>query len=351
MMAWDILYVSRKYPPSVGGMERLARAISEALASLGPTRQVTLGRSQKNLVWFLPWAAIRMLVNPPELLVFGDGLVAALLWPFNRARRTAVVVHGLDITFSAPGYGLLIRAAFRRIDRFLAISENTARLLEQFGIDASTISIVRPGVEEPQAKDPSAPYQARERLDIPSIAPLLLFVGRLVPRKGIAWFVREVFPRLAGDIHLVIVGEGPDRAVIEQVLSESGSLRERVHLVGSVPDWQRDMYMRGADLAIMPNIPSKDDPEGFGLVAIESTLRGTPVLGTRVDAVSEALADGECGFLIDPLDGIAMADEIGRIIGEPRLTEIAASFTAVATERFTQTRFRERLAYALGLEP
>ncbi len=351
MMSRDVLYVSRKYPPSIGGMERLALAISQALTSLGPARQVTLGRSQRNLVWFLPWAAMRMLVNPPELLVFGDVLVAALLWPFNRARRTAVVVHGLDITFGAAGYGLLIRAAFRRIDRFLAISENTARLLEQLGVDASTIRIVYPGVEEPQTKDASAPNQARERLGIPSMAPLLVFVGRLVPRKGIAWFVGDVFPRLACDVHLVIVGEGPDRAVIEQVLLELGSLRERVHLVGSVPDWQRDMYMRGADMAIMPNIPTKDDPEGFGLVAIESTLRGTPVLGTKVDAVVEALAGGECGFLVDPLDGVAMADEIGRLIDHPKLVEMAASFAAVAAERFTHTRFRERLGDALTFEP
>lgn len=331
-------------------MERLANAISDALATLGPFKTISLGRSQKHLGWFLPTTGLRMVCRSPEVLVFGDVLVAAALWPFGRARTKAVIVHGLDLTFAAPGYSALVRVAFRRIDRFLAISENTARLLKGFGVPESKIAVVYPGITVPAPAEATARQAARAQIGLSPETPLIIFVGRLVPRKGIAWFIQEVFPKVSSQVHLVVIGDGSDRALVEEAAANP-DLGDRVHILGSVSESIRDLYIEGADLAVMPNIPTPSDPEGFGLVAVECTLRGTPVLGTNVDAVAEALANGECGFVIDPLDATTMTSLINQLIDDPGLANKGRRFAEVAKERFSEARFADNLAAALGLPP
>lgn len=343
------LYVSRKYPPSVGGMERLAQSVATTLWEIGSTRLITLGKSQIHLIWWLPITAVRLLTRRTELIVFGDVFVAALLWPFHRSKRTAVVAHGLDVTFDAPGYSVLVRLAFRRIDRFIAISVNTASLLTKYGVDEERISVVYPGVALPEQLIENASDVCRARIGVAYNSPLLLYVGRLVPRKGIGWFVEEVFPKLRDDIHLVIIGTGPDAPRVMESTKRLG-LTHRIHLLGAVPDEARDLFMQGADLVVMPNVPVESDPEGFGLVGVEATLRHTPVLGTRIDAVTEALGDGACGYLTEPLDGDAMAEMIDRLlIDRIALASAGHEFATEAATRFAESEFPEKLRGALGL--
>lgn len=331
-------------------MERLASAVSDALLTLGPSRTISLGRSQKHLGWFLPTASLRMVCQSPNVLVFGDVLVAAALWPFGRARMTAVIVHGLDLTFTAPGYSALVRMAFRRVDRFVAISKNTARLLKDFGVPDSKIAVVYPGIAVPAPAAATARQAARAQIGLSPETPLIIFVGRLVPRKGIAWFIQEVFPKVSSQVHLVVIGDGSDRTLVEEAAANP-DLGDRVHILGSVSESMRDLYIEGADLAVMPNIPTPSDPEGFGLVAVECTLRGTPVLGTSVDAVAEALANGDCGFVIDSLDATNMTSLINQLINDPELANKGRRFAEVAKERFSEARFADNLAVALGLPP
>src|SRR5450755_522370 len=99
-----VLFVTRRYPPLVGGMETLARAVHLALDEHSDTTLVSLGRSQRNLVWFLPYAAWRARRGARrggyERIVFGDALVYTAVRPFlpRSAPPCTVMVHGLDMT-------------------------------------------------------------------------------------------------------------------------------------------------------------------------------------------------------------------------------------------------------------
>src|SRR5688572_11600966 len=110
-MQTRVLFVTRKYPPAVGGMETLAAHTAGGLARL--TRQpivIRLGRSQKNLWWFLPYAALRTAVSLQRRavthVVCGDAVTYLALRPVLRPRRarSVVMVMGLDLTFPNPIY-------------------------------------------------------------------------------------------------------------------------------------------------------------------------------------------------------------------------------------------------------
>jgi phosphatidyl-myo-inositol dimannoside synthase len=130
---------------------------------------------------------------------------------------------------------------------------------------------------------------------------VLVTVGRLVKKKGVEWFVREVMPLLPPDVLYVVVGDGPERRAIEDAVRRRG-LEASVFLLGAVP--HEDPMLRtvygGADLFVMPNAHVPGDFEGFGIVAVEAASAGLPVVASRVDGIEDAVLEGQTGHLVTP---------------------------------------------------
>ena len=132
-----------------------------------------------------------------------------------------------------------------------------------------------------------------------------------MPRKGVAWFVEEVMPRLDGSYLYLVAGEGPD---FDRIASLVGrwDLQDRVFLLGRVTEDTRNALFHASDLFIMPNIEVDGDVEGFGIAAIEAGCCGLPVIASDVQGLKDAVLDGRTGFLVEAENAEKFADRVCR---------------------------------------
>lgn len=341
-------------------MQRLACEVADALGRAGGREVVALGRSQAHLAWFLPLALLRTAAflarGRVRRVVCGDPLVLAALRPVLWIRRppVAVVVHGLDLLYRLAPYRWLVRRALERADRVVAISEATRRETIACGVPPDRVVVVNPGLSLESGDEPSreeAATRLRDRLGIPRGGFVLLTVGRLVPRKGVAWFVEHVLPTLPAHHVYVVVGDGPDRPAVEDAAVRSGT-RRRVLLLGSVDEELRRTALRGSDLFVMPNVPVPGDMEGFGLVAVEAAAAGTPVVASRLEGITDAVGDAGADLLCPPLDVEAFRGRILELAEDPEaLRGGGCAAQREALERFSADRFAQELLAALGEGP
>lgn len=358
-MQTRVLFVTRKFPPAVGGMETLAAHTARGLAHL--TREpivIRLGRSQKNLWWFLPYAALRTAVSLQRRavthVVCGDAVTYLALRPVLRPRRAryVVMVMGLDLTFPNAIYQRLLRRWLPRADRVVAISDATADAARRAGVPPDRVHVVRLGVESPDAgPEQRAAARARicRRLGLDPSTFILLTLGRLIRRKGVRWFVDAVLPQLPSNSVYLVAGGGPEHETIAEAALAAGTA-DRVRLLGRVDDTLRDDLLTGADVFVMPNVPVDGDMEGFGLVAIEAALRGTPVVASRLEGIRDAVSDGVTGFLCDPLDAAGYIERLTECARDrARLTDAGARFQSAARATYGLDAFVVNLRSALGL--
>ncbi|QIK39248.1 glycosyltransferase family 4 protein [Caldichromatium japonicum] len=293
----------------------------------------------------------------PDVVIAGSGLTAPLSWWAARAcgARTAAYVHGLDIVVPHPVYRALWRPALRRMERIIANSAPTARLALGIGIAPARIGIVHPGVDLPMP-DAAARARFRQRWGIAPETPVLLSVGRLTERKGLREFVRDVLPIIAQawpDVVLVIVGDAPTQALYAQAQSPQ-SILETAHAAGVAdhvrllgPLFERDLLTDsyfGADVHVFPVRELPDDPEGFGMVAIEAAAHGLPTVAYATGGVVDAVAEGVSGRLVPPGDAKAFAAAVLHTLDAPPLANACCAFA----QGFAWEVFGQRLARELS---
>lgn len=331
-MSGSLLFVSRKYPPSTGGMQEFAQGLYEALPQ--PKELLALGGSQAWLPLFLARAlsSARRRRGRIARVHLADGLLLHLGPLFSRLADAPVsaTVHGLDLTWTAPGYQALVRRSLARFPgRLVAVSSYTADQVEQRGgrrpvVITNGVDVSR-FAEVPRAREPAV---TRAGLGLPATGPLLLSVGRLVRRKGLAWFIEEVLPLLPGDTVLAIAGSGPASEELAALA------HARVHLLGRVPDATVDALLSCADLFIMPNIPVPGDPEGYGIAPAEAATAGLPVLVSGLEGLQDMAAD--LGLpTVAPGDAGAWVAAVRRALDHPddyRATRPARTWDRVARD-------------------
>ncbi|MEO5588785.1 MAG: glycosyltransferase family 4 protein [Gemmatimonadaceae bacterium] len=169
-------------------------------------------------------------------------------------------------------------------------------------ITGRRVLVVYPGVAIP-----TAARQHATRAVVVGVA------ARLSPVKGVGFLIealrtlRETWPGM----RLEIAGDGPDRASLEKACAESG-LAGMVRFLGWVSEVNEPM--RGWDIYAQPSLA-----EGFGIAALEAMAHGIPVVASDVGGLSEAIANGETGFLVAPCDSRMLATRIAGLAGDPTL--------------------------------
>lgn len=355
-----ILCITRAYPPVVGGMERLSFEFTQALADKTRVTLVANRLGKKALPFFLPWAALRIRQRAPrvDVIHLGDPLLTVLL-PFigpiglrrQPARRppVAATVHGLDILYPHPLYQALLRRFLPRVDLALCISRFVETECRKRFPTVRT-AVITPGLLHPVPPRPADRPLLEQKIGASlRPGPLLLSVARLVPRKGMRWFVDQVLPSLP-DTHLLVLGDGPEHAAILAAARARG-VAHRVTLVGSVADDVLHLAYRTADLFVMPNIPVPGDAEGFGLVALEAASAGLPVLAADLEGLRDAIAPKETGCLLPPGDAGAWTRAVRNALTDAawRAT-VRAEAPRTTRERFTwEDRARAAAELFLGL--
>lgn len=352
------LFVTRKFPPSVGGMETLAAGVWRSLVAVRPdARKISHGGPNTALVWWLPLAVLRLIVlvlrREVGSVLLGDALMNAVCAPLLRLLRIdhATMVMGLDVTYQNPVYRALVLPPLRHSRRVIAISTATAAEVIAIGTPAERVSVLRLGVQAPAvtlADRAAASARLRQDLGLGD-DPVILTLGRLVPRKGVRWFVAEVLPQLPGDVHHLVAGSGDDRDAIVAA-AQAGGVQDRVHLLGQVDDELWERLMRGADVFVQPNIAVPGDMEGFGLVAIEAALRGTPAVAANLEGLADAVVDGETGILLRSGDATVWAQRLTELLADrDALAALGSRFLEGASVRYSEESMGRALVGLLGL--
>lgn len=241
---------------------------------------------------------------------------------------------GVELTWvrrQLPFLAPLIRAIIRRSDAVTVISTHTAGEVRRL---------------EPEAVVRTIPFGAAVE---PRVGPdgkagmggfTLLFVGRLVERKGVGVLLQAV-ARMepSAGVRLRIVGDGPLRPDLVRTAEELG-LRDLVHFTGFVSDEELGSELDRCDALVLPAVEdAKGDVEGLGVVLIEALLHGKPVIASRSGGIPDIVKDGLTGLLVAPGDPEELAAAITRLRDDPSLAaQLAARGREFVGEEFSWVR-------------
>ncbi|WP_298620774.1 glycosyltransferase family 4 protein [uncultured Zoogloea sp.] len=272
------------------------------------------------VIWTV-WKLIRR--HGIEVICIGELASTAWLGEFFQrvfGKRMVIYVHGEEITtrFDAGSFGASRATHLRAADAVVAVSRFTQRVLvDEMGIAPDRVCLIENGVDtkrfSPGPDDPA--FRARFGL---AGKRIVVAVGRLIARKGFDQTIRA-WPQVFAahpDCHLLIIGDGPQRASLQALVDQSG-VAHSITLAGALSDADLLSAYRSAALFAMPNRTMPDgDTEGFGLTFLEANACGRAVVGGRAGGAVEAVQDGVSGLLVNGERIDEIADAILRVLGD-----------------------------------
>jgi colanic acid/amylovoran biosynthesis glycosyltransferase len=159
------------------------------------------------------------------------------------------------------------------------------------------------------------------RANFSSDPPLIVAIGRLIPKKGFANLIRACALRVehGKSFRCEIFGEGPLENQLCAQIEESG-LKKLVQLPGAKPQHELRERLAGASVFVLPSVPeAQGGMDNLPTVIMEAMATGLPVVSTRIGGIPEMVVDNETGFLAQPDDPVALADAIEKVISDRSL--------------------------------
>ena len=221
----------------------------------------------------------------------------------------------LDVPAQGPRSAARVREAVEEVDQVCAVSVAIAGAAAALGTPRRPVRTVPNGADTAVFR-PRPASEARARLGIPDDGPVVSFVGKLVPRKGVDTLIEAMGilgRRPGGAPLLVAAGIGGMREGLERRAAELG-VGDRIRFVGKVAHDEVGWWMAAGDLFVLPSLS-----EGLPTVVCEAMNCGRPVVATAVDGTPEIVRDGETGILVPPRDAEALAAALARILDDPAL--------------------------------
>lgn len=331
-----LLFVTHSFSPpdrplsNVGGMQRVAMELDAAMGRSTHADLdydiIKLEASWKWIHWLVgpflirTWWRLRRQIRrgDVDVVLFSSMVTASLavlLRPHMQKHgvRSAAIVHGQDVTKPVAAYQNFVPRVFAALDMIMPVSGPTGEACQARGLPPEKIRVVHNGVELDRFPAFDMPAGARAphpfRADLEEGSLLLCSVGRQVKRKGFAWFIDNVMPRLPEHVHYWLGGDGPEGEAIQQAIDEHG-LSRRVRLLGRLGDKELTDIYQSADLFVMPNIPVEGDMEGFGIVMLEAAINGLPTVAARLEGIREVITDDQNGFFVESGDVDGYVDRI-----------------------------------------
>ena len=265
-----------------------------------------------------PYAIIYTLFNAYkyDVLFVGDSLLCFLGFLskiFYKKTKVYINVYGLDITYKNSIYQFYLKLFLKNsANCFIAISKETEKLLIKRGITKTII--ITPGIDvNMYQKETHKNINFYDKYNIKKDNLIVITVGRLIERKGVAWFIENVVPKLKSDnITYLIIGDGENREKIKSLINKIKT-DIQINMLGRLSDEDLKEVYLNSDIFVMPNIKVKNDMEGFGIVALEASLAGLIVLASGIEGIKDAIINNKNGFLIDSRDSHGFADKIEEI--------------------------------------
>ena len=224
--------------------------------------------------------------------------------------------------------------AVRTANAMLANSRYTASLLHGIGVPPSRVLVVHPGCDADHFSPAARRDDTRERLmKCSKDAFVVLTVGNLVERKGHDMVLQAIaaLKDKIPELVYVISGAGPHDVVLERTAAELG-IADRVRFLGRIPTADLPALYAASDVFAMPSRLREQarDVEGFGIVFVEASACGIPVIGGRSGGIEDAIVHDKTGMLVEPGDQAALVAAIETLWRNPQLR---ASFGAAGRQR------------------
>ena len=282
------------------------------------------------------WALVRLVRREPFKVIHAHWIIpqAALARAVIAltARRIALVCtsHGGDLSgLRGKVLESIMGTVMRQADQVTVVSRALHDRALRLGAHAHKTTVLPMGVDLTTrfSPDPTHPRTSHQ----------LLFVGRLVEKKGLV-FLLDALPRVISqhpDVELFIAGDGPLRKALEQHTKRLG-LSERVTFLGMQQQQQLPALYRRATLLVAPFVvASGGDQEGLGLVLVEAMGCGCPVIASELPAVLDVIQPGKTGTLVPSAQADALAAQINALLHDAeKRAKLASAARADVLTRF-----------------
>ncbi|MFN8183457.1 MAG: glycosyltransferase family 4 protein [Candidatus Nanopelagicales bacterium] len=341
------LVVTNDFPPRAGGIQAFVHGV---LLHQDPESVVVYAPAWKRSGAFdaeQPFPVVRhrtslMLPEPMVLaqarriaadyacdrVLFGAAAPLGLLAPRLRARGMGPIVamtHGHEAAWATTvGARNVLRSIGDSVDTVTYLGEYTRRRIASALRPAAAARMRRlvPGVDtevfHPRVRADGAALRGELGL---ADRPVIVCVSRLMPRKGQDTLIRALplVQRSVGDAALLIVGGGPYRSRLDQLVQEVG-VADSVVLTGTVPWEALPVHYAAGDLFAMPCRTRNRgwDVEGLGIVYLEAGAVGLPVIAGDSGGAPDAVLDGQTGYVVDGRDLQDVARRISALLSDPR---------------------------------
>ena len=311
----NILFIARTYPPTIGGIETQNHQLIQALRKYVKVYALTNSSNKLLLPIFYVFAFVKalFLIRKVDQIILGDAVSApwGLLLKLLTKKPVHCIIHGLDISFSNRLYqSIVVKVCLPKLDSLIAVGSATQKMALDKDIKPTSISLIPNGVNPIEPALLSTTFQNSRILESLDGKMFFLSLGRLVKRKGVVWFIRNVVPQLDPHVLYVIAGSGPESKEIIYLSKK----HQNIIFFGQVSDSEKHWLLSNATLFIQPNIPIENDIEGFGLVVLEAAIRGTPVIASNLEGLKDSIHDHKNGFLANPTDSSNYVNVINKVI-------------------------------------
>ncbi len=364
-----VLIVTNDFPPRRGGIQSFVHALAcglpagsvvvyapswEGAAAFDAGQPFPVIRHPTSLMLPVPGVARRaariLREHGCDTVLFGAAAPLGLLAPSLRragARRVVAITHGHEAGWAAlPGARLLLRRIGDQVDVLTYLGEYfRVRLARVLSADAAArMARLAPGVDTAAFRPGAGGRVIRQRLGLGD-RPVVVCVSRMVPRKGQDTLIRAwpqvlagmqsqnvpppsagaplppaapARPGADGGPVLLLVGDGPYRARLAR-LAERVGVAGSVVFTGPVPAAELPAYYDAGDVFAMPCRTRRGglDVEGLGIVYLEASASGLPVVGGDSGGAPDAILRGETGYVVPGRDVAAVAGRIAELLADP----------------------------------
>ena len=365
-----VLIVTNDFPPRSGGIQSFVHALATRLppgrvvvyapawpgaAEFDARQPFEVVRHPTSLMLPLPSVARRataiLTEHGCDSVLFGAAAPLGLLAPALRragARRIVALTHGHEAGWAAlPGARALLRRIGEHVDVLTYLGEYVRIRLAKGLTPAAANRMVRlaPGVDNESFRPGAGGDAIRARLGIAPQAPVVLCVSRMVPRKGQDTLI-SVWPQVlaglrggqderpqaerlerrrpgagqdsgagAGEPVLLLVGDGPYAGRLRRLVRRE-RLTESVIFAGPVPWEELPAYYDAGTVFAMPCRTRRAglDVEGLGIVYLEASATGLPVIGGDSGGAPDAILPGETGYVVGGRDETALTERLVRLL-------------------------------------
>ena len=341
-----VLIVTNDYPPRKGGIQSFVHALATRLpadgvvvyapawpgaAEFDARQPFPVIRHPRSLMLPLPAVGTRATALLAEYgcdsVLFGAAAPLGLLAPRLRragAKRIVGLTHGHEAGWAAlPVARSLLRRIGDEVDALTYLAEYfRIRLAKALSAEAAGRMVkLAPGVDPAEFRPGAGGARIRAGLGIAADRPVVVCVSRMVPRKGQDMLIRawpSVRGQSAGDPLLLLVGDGPDRKRLDRLTSEAG-VADSVMFTGPVSGAHLPAYYDAGNIFAMPCRTRRGglDVEGLGIVYLEASATGLPVVGGDSGGAPDAVLDGETGYVVPGRSVAELADRLTGLLSDP----------------------------------